>query len=474
MVRPPATPNWQRLTRVSLGIAAAFAVAGGPTAASAEPARAEIVGERPISTLRHYSLDECLRLAELNYPKVRESRARLDRIVGQLWEAKTAPFSEWKLEAGVGIAPSFQGTSVFSPSSDVALSSNVALAWKVGIDGVIPLWTFGKITSLREAAEANVHVHEHDLTKSKNEVKLAVRKAYYGLQFARDALALVRKAASSLDEYLERLQREVDEGDGDDIELYKVKMYRAELEARESEAIEQAGNARAGLRFLIGARGPVDIPDKPLRQVGHDLAPLARYLSAARLFRPEVNMARAGVVAREAQLRLQTASYYPDIGAGFTMSYVRVPQITDQLNPFVQDTANTLFYGAGLVLRWKLDLLSNHARVMQAEAQLEEMRATETFALGGVAVEVEQAFNVAQQARNRLDAYKRAASYAKRWLISVRQGIDVGTFDDEDIVEPAKEWALKRFSQMDATYRYNMAMAQLALATGWDAIAQVN
>ena len=40
----------------------------------------------------------------------------------------------------------------------------------------------------------------------------------------------------------------------------------------------------------------------------------------------------------------------------------------------------------------------------------------------------------------------------------------------EDIVDPAREYALKRFSQLSAIFDYNVAVAKLALATGWDAV----
>jgi outer membrane protein TolC len=154
--------------------------------------------------------------------------------------------------------------------------------------------------------------------------------------------------------------------------------------------------------------------------------------------------------------------------------WARAPEVTDQVNPYVKDNGNFLQYGAALVLRWKLDFLPQAARLAQASAQLEEMRATERFALGGVGVEVEQAFAEVADAARRLDAYSRATNYARQWLIKVQQGIDVGTFEDEDIVEPAKEYALKRFSQMSATFDYNMAVAKLGLATGWDAVTDGN
>jgi hypothetical protein len=52
----------------------------------------------------------------------------------------------------------------------------------------------------------------------------------------------------------------------------------------------------------------------------------------------------------------------------------------------------------------------------------------------------------------------------------VQQGIDIGTIDDEDIVDPAKEYALKRFAQMSALFDYNLAIARLAQATGWEEV----
>ena len=437
----------------------------------ASAVRAEPKGTlRPVKPRRVYSLKRCLRLAEQNYPKIHEAQAALAKMRAQVSEAHTAPYSNFTLSGGLGVAPTVRGTSVYSPNSDVALTSNMAMAWQVGVEGAIPLWTFGKITNLWDAATAQTHVGEHRVKKAKNEVRLQVREAYYGAQLSRDALSLIDDAVKRIDKYTKRLAKKVEEGEGDDIELLKLRMHRAELEARGSEARRQERVALAGLRFLTGVKSGLDIPDVPLERTKHTLGPLANYLTAARLYRPEVNMARAGVVARRAQVRMEEARYFPDLALGLSAKWARAPEITDQVNPFVRDRANYLNYGAALVFKWKLDFLPQTARIAQARSDLEKIRATERFALGGVGVEVEKAFAEAQDAATRLDAYSRAAKYAKQWLIKVQQGIDVGTFEEEDIVDPAKEYALKRFSQMRATFDYNMAVARLGLATGWDAV----
>jgi outer membrane protein TolC len=424
----------------------------------------------PSSALAGYTLERCIALTLKNYPKIHEARARANYRRGQQVQSWSQPYSEFNVTGGLALAPEVRGTPIYSPDSDVAISSNMGLGWSIGIEGAIPLWTFGKISGLWEASAAAVKVAEHDVEKEKNAIRLDVRRAYYGVQLARDALALMKDAESQIDKYLRTLEKKVRAGDGDEIELYKLKIYRADLTAKHSEAQQKEAIALASLKFLTGVTNGLDLPQLPLVRVRHALQPLAIYLSAARLHRPEINMARAGLQAREAQVRIEQARYFPDIALGLSARWAKAPGITDQSNPFVGDRVNAVGYGAALVLRYKADFFPQQARVAQAKAQLEELRATERYALGGVAVEVETAYREAEDAQRRLDAYAEAASYAKKWLILVQQGIDVGTNDEEDLVDPAKEWALKRFAVMSATFDYNVAVGKLAQVTGWEAL----
>lgn len=417
------------------------------------------------------TLKQCIDLASSNYASVREARARVSYVEAKLFEARTAPFSEFTATAGVALAPTVRGTSVYSPDTDASLSSNMALAWQVGIDGTIPLWTFGKIDNLGAAAMAQVELKESELRKVQNEVKLSVRKAYFGVLFARDALALLHEATTTLDKHVDKLAKAVAEADADEVTLYRMRMQQADLRAKESEARRQEAVALNGLRFLIGATGEIRVPDIPLPPPQHRLAPLGYYLTAARLHRPEVNMARAALRAREAQVELERSRYFPDVGLTLSAGWSQAPEITDQVNPFVRDPGNYLRYGAALGLRWKLDLLPQSARLAQAEAQLEEMRATEQYAIGGVGTEVMTAYEEAKDAERRLAAYEEARDYARQWLITVQQGLDIGAYDHDDVIAPAKEYALERFNVINARYDYHMALARLAIATGWDAVA---
>ncbi len=425
-------------------------------------------GVRSPSAPRTVTLSDCLQLVEGNFPKIREARAKLKNKQAQAWQARTQPYSEMNLQAGLVLAPTVRGTSLLSPDTDTAVSSNMALAWQLGADGVFPLWTFGKIENVAAAADAQVRLGQHEIRKEANEARLAVRRAYYGSVLARDVLGLIREAAQHIDAHLDRLKREVDSGEGDDLQLIKLRLYRSDLSSREVEAERQQTVALAGLRFLTGLQGDLRVADETLQVVTDPIRSLEEYLAMAQRHRPEVNMARAGVSARRAQLRLERAKQFPDLGLGWNARYSYAPEVVDQTNPFVRDNGNFLYYGVGLVMRYKLDILPQLARVDQAHAQLDEVLATERWARSGVGQQVREAYVEVRSAKTKLEIAAEASRLAKQWLLKVQQGIDIGTMEEEDIVDPAKEYALRRFAEMMGIFDYNVACAKLAQVTGWE------
>ncbi|MBI4950569.1 MAG: TolC family protein [Myxococcales bacterium] len=416
-----------------------------------------------------FDLLRCLRLADLNHPNVQAARARVDQVKAQLLEAHFAPYMMFSLTGGIGLSATTRGTNVFSPNTDQSITSSMGLGWRTSFDGIIPLWTFGKITSLWDAAEANVRVNEAGVEVARDEVRYEVRRAYFGLQLARQALELLHDAEERIRKAEADLQHKVDNEDGDPIDLLKMQTHGSELEIKHSEAEKWISVAMAGLRFYTGI-DRLEVPEEPLRLARHRLGHVSRYLQAARLHRPEMQMVRAGIEARQAQVRQSQAGMFPDIGIALSAGASVAPEVADQVNPFTGDP-NYFHYGAGLVFQWKLDVVPQVARVEFAEAQLREMMALDRKALGGVAAEVEQAYAEVVDWGKRLGAYRKAAKYAKRWLVTVQQAIDVGTMEEKELLDPAKAYLEHRYNALNATMEYNLAMARLAKATGWDAIA---
>jgi hypothetical protein len=107
----------------------------------------------------------------------------------------------------------------------------------------------------------------------------------------------------------------------------------------------------------------------------------------------------------------------------------------------------------------------------QASSQLEETRALERLALGGLAVEVETAYAAVVEAKGREESWSRAEHKAKQWIATVDGQIDLGTADEKALAEPLRAYINARAQHLVAIMDYNLAQSQLALASGWDAAA---
>ncbi|HVJ95080.1 MAG TPA: TolC family protein [Labilithrix sp.] len=446
---------------------------------SASPA-SSVAPPAPIATIpaHLYSLQECLLLAERNAPQLWAARARLAAVRGQLEEARWTPYSHWSMSSTVGYLPPIGGTAFYNSSPYAALyQGGFGDGWQpsfgLSVRGTLPLFTFGKIESVRRAAEGRVRVNEWDLEKQRQLIRMDVRRAYFGLMLARDmqyiandVLGKLNKAISNITAKLERADASVE-----DVDRIRLEYNRDEILARVAEAKKGEAFAIAALRFLTGVQTAFEVPDEPLRRPDTNIGPVVRYLTAARLFRADVNMARAGVAARKAWLDFRRAELYPNIGIGLGANYSISPSVDPQVSALTSDFGNRFGYSLGIGLEWGLDLLPKHARVMQAESELEEARALERLALGGVGVEVENAYAAVVEAKSREENYDRAEHRSKRWISITQDAIDLGTKDERFLIEPLRAFVFARANHAQSLMDLHVTLSELARVTGWDAIA---
>lgn len=435
--------------------------------------------KQPLATIKPhgYTLKECLLLADRNAPQLWAARARLAQVHGQLDEARWTPFSYWSANAQFGYLPPIGGTAFYNATPYTELYKGFGNGWQpafsVGVSGTLPLYTFGKIDSIKKAAEANVRVNEWDLEKTRTQLRMDVRRAYYGLMLTRDMLYIANDVLGKLDKGIEGIANKLAAGDTtvEEVDRLRLEIQRDELVARVGEAKKNESYAIAGLRFLTGVQTAFDIPDEPLKRPETNLGPIVRYLTAARLFRPDVNMARSGVAARKAFLDFQKAQLFPNFGMGLGFGYSVAPSAVPQTAAWIGDPFNRFGYSLGFGMQWGLDILPKQARIAQAESQLEEARALERLALGGVAVEVENAYASVLEAKGREENWDHAEHRAKRWISSVQDAIDLGTRDERFLIEPLRAYVFARANHAQALMDYHVALSELARVTGWDQAA---
>jgi outer membrane protein TolC len=304
-------------------------------------------------------------------------------------------------------------------------------------------------------------------------MRMDVRRAYYGVQLARDGKDVIGDARERLDKALRGIKDRLAKGDPDvnDFDRLRLEAYREVVNAQALQAPKGEAYGLAALRFMTGVPTNFDVPDEPLRRPTRYLAPLAQYLEAARLLRPDVNMARAGLAARRALGAYNRARLFPDFGLGLGADFQTTPSAAIQNNGFANDPWNHFFWYFAFGLRWSLDLLPQAARIQQAEAQIEETRALERLALGNATYEVERAYADVVEASGREEAWGRAEHLAKQWISTVQDNIDLGTSDERAMLEPLRVYGDARVQHLWALMDYNVDLSNLALVSGWDSAA---
>jgi outer membrane protein TolC len=290
---------------------------------------------------------------------------------------------------------------------------------------------------------------------------------------AHDAIYIADEILSKLQHSLDNMTASIERGETkyEESDRIKLELNRDELRARVADANKGAAFAAAALRFLTGVQTAFDVPDEPLKRPDVTIGPVVRYLTAARLFRADVNLARAGVAARKAQVDFQRANMLPNFGLGVGFTYNVAPGATPQNTAWIGDPYNGFGAAFAFGVDWPLDLLPRSARVSQAESALEEARAMERYALGGVGVEVEQAYAAVVEASSREQSWEHGEHRAKRWISSVQDAIDLGTKDERFLLEPLRAYIYARAFHVQALMDLNIALSDLARVTGWDAVA---
>ncbi len=433
------------------------------------------------STIRphQYTLQECVSLADRNFPNLWAARARLAYVHAQLDEAKWTPWSQWSASSSFGVMPPLSGSVLFPQSTLAArnLTGGTISQWagffNFNISGTIPLFTWGKIDDAMRAAEANVRVNEWDMEKAKQQVRVDLRRAWFGLQLARDAKYVADDALGRIDRGIKGIREKIAKGDANvgEVDALRLETYKQDIVAQSLSAPKGESYALAALRFMTGVETGFDVVDQPLKRPDRPLVAVAQYLEAARLLRPDVNMARAGVVARSALVDYNRGKLLPDFGIGLGADYAVSPGATPQNSAWAWDPFNHFWYWIGLGLKWNLDLLPQSARTQQAESQLEETRALQRLALGNAEFEVEKAYADAVEAKGREEAWDRAEHLAKQWIVTVQDHIDLGTMDERALLEPLKAYGNARVAHLQALMDLNVTMSNLAFVSGWDSAA---
>lgn len=451
---------------------AMLGIAAHVIADEALPGAGEHTAEEP-AVGRVYHVDEYTQAAILRYPGLSAADADIDAAQARLNEARLSPFMQFQGQARFYVAPGARGTTTFSPDPQIPWSNRWGPGGEVGIEGGIPLYTFGKYRAGKKAAAAGITGAEYERDRTLARVVFDVRRAYFGTQLSLDLQAMIVEGKDKLRNAVDKLEARLQ---ADDPRVKQTDFWRmvsalSEIESRESEALRLEASARAALEILSGLK-PAIVPECPLEAVQSEVIELGDHVDRALANRPEIHQLEAAQSARDAHLTVSRAGYLPDIILALRATFARTPGITDVQNPFVIDRGNFAGAFAGLVAQWKLDFGGTNARVKMAKAEIAALKARTSEAEQGIEIEVTALYEQLQDAKRRLESWRRSEKQTRKWFVSAGQGYEVGTASAMDLVDSIEAYFGARSKRLMATAEYNLAIAGLEKATSVPLVSQ--
>jgi len=331
----------------------------------------------------------------------------------------------------------------------------------------MPVYTFGKLSAGTQAAEAGARAADALAQAAETDAAVDAARAFYAVKLARELIFMLDEGKGDLDDALTRVEKQLDKGKGDvtEADRHRLRSFRAEIDARTSEARKLEGTGLAGVRLFYGA-DDVDIDDKPLAESPGDLGTREKARSLAEGSRPERRAAVAGVQAADHLADVEARKWWPDFVLVGQMTIARATGADDPQNAFANDPFNVTSFSAGVALRWMLDPGVRPSKVRGARADAARARATADFATQGVAAEADKAWIEARDAKDRLTASRLGEKETRAWLVSILQANEAGLGDPKDVAEALLAWFNMRARVLQALFDWDVGVVTLARATG--------
>lgn len=330
---------------------------------AAVPGRAEpLVLDLPEVVRRARAESRLLRAAGFDVARAGEQvrKARAQRVL-----------PEARLTLGGGLVP--EATGSVTAGGDSGGLDTLGPYYRAELKLVQPLWSFGRIDALEEAANRGLAAERERQTLAAGNVALDAVRAYWALVAARGGEETAEQMRRDFDKLVGEVEaRLMDQASGvDDADLFKVRTKSYGIELLHRGALEALDASLDAVRALL-ALAPTAVPrevGEPTPGLGWDDAESEAIVARAVEENGEVRALGEALRALAAKVELQKRGRRPQFFIAAGVGYAHAGNRDEQDNPWANDDFNYLRVGAELGLAWNANLYRVNIDVSEAESE---------------------------------------------------------------------------------------------------------
>ena len=418
--------------------------------------------------------DVIRRAADQN-PQVVAARAEIHRYEALQNQVFAARFPSISVQ--VGVATSLQADLVNENGVESRRGAykdfsidQLSAAFLGRIQGIQPLYTFGKIDLRGEAADHGLRASRAQVRMTQADIALEAVKIYEGLLYARAVLLFLDDLAGIGEKTLEQTEDLIDEGAPGVSEQDILRIKSAQGLARLGLTEAEAGRSQAteGLRAYLGLpkKAKIVTADEYLDPVTTQPTRLEDVIDLALNNRPEFDALKQGIIAVEKLAEAESAGYYPNIFLAGLVSAAYTPGREFTQSRYVFDPLAHFVPGAMIGAQWEIqwDMAGQRAEEVRADAI--KLTGLLKWAEQGIPAEVNQVYQEVVRARRDLAQLAESVPLTKQWLVRASANYGVGLGQSRDVSDAVTNYVLLKTAELKAVYRLNVSLAELAKVTG--------
>ncbi|MEO1171846.1 MAG: TolC family protein, partial [Myxococcota bacterium] len=338
------------------------------------------------------------------------------------------------------------------------------------VTGVLPLYTFGKIGFREKAALAAERsgVAQTELTRAT--VIFDAVDIYESYLLAREFYVFLQDVKGIGERSVENTKARLEVADPD---TRRGDLLRLETSLKLAETLEnqvKAGMAQAleGLRAYLSIPNGVkiEVMDDVLAPVSSTPTQLEDMIALARDNRAEFAALTEGINAYRFLADAERADYLPDFFLGGYVSGAYTPDRDWLENRYVLDPFGHFIAGAGVGLRWTLDWDGASHRSDEVMADMYKLEGLLRWAEQGIPAEVNLVFQEVERARADITAFEEGLPAAREWLLRATTDFSTGLGPSYEVTDAVTQFVLLNSGRIEAVYRLNRSLAELAKVTG--------
>jgi outer membrane protein TolC len=372
------------------------------------------------------------------------------------------PGARLAADAGTNIAPVISG-------SNRGLS-NLGIFGRVEVNVVQPLYTFGRLTDARDAANAGLSAQSFLVQDKVNAVRQETLQLVLAATLTRRLLVIVNDVESAMKDVDAKMAQSLKANDGEvsTDDRYRLELFKSELLQRKADATRAQRLARAALATLLVLPEPdLQLKDEPFPDPANVEAPdILAVRAEAEQDRPDIRALDKAIEAKRAEVHASWAEQWPQFFIAGQFAYSVAPGRDTVTNPYVADYFNALTAYAAIGFKQNLSFYTLKAREEKAEAELNALLRQRQGASHGVDVQVEAAHADLVAAISKRKAARAALTAGKSWFRSAGLNFAVGVVDAKVVVDAYTGYAKSQLDDAQSTYDVLVAQGRLNQVLG--------